>query len=85
MIDTYFDRCDAASGYRPTRAAPISEDHRYWCGRLFPTVIDRHVAEAKRRLGVGLAMDWLDHRHEMEANIKAGDDRSQFWPTGSRK
>jgi hypothetical protein len=83
------DRCDAAAhswqAARELELQRLYEDPRYWCGQLYTTVVDRMVAEAKHRLRVNLDCDWATHRLEMQANIKLGDSRSIFWPTGHRK
>lgn len=50
MINTYFDRVDAASGYKPTRSSPIEDDPRYYGGSLYATMLDRNVAQAKNYL-----------------------------------
>lgn len=47
MIDTYFDRADASTGYKVVLSAPISSDTRYFRGQLYATNIDRSVAEAR--------------------------------------
>jgi hypothetical protein len=81
------DRCDAAN-WRSARNNNVSHsygDPRYWNGRVYATVIDRMVEEAKYRLVVATENDWLRHRLEMQARISLGDSRSQFWPTGQRK
>jgi hypothetical protein len=50
MIDTYMDRCDAASGFKPATSTPIWHDERYFNGQLYATMIDRNVAEARSNL-----------------------------------
>ena len=87
VIDTYMDRCDAANwrSAHNNNAQQRREDPRYWGGHLFATVIDRMVEEAKYRLVVAAANDWLRHRLEMQARIRLGDSRSQFMPTGHCK
>ena len=52
MIDTYFDRADAATGYRPTPVVypDMSDDPRYFNYQLYNTMIARNVAEAKYNL-----------------------------------
>ena len=61
MIDTYFDRADAALGYKRRESAPVWEDPRYYCGQLYNTVLDRNVAEAKDT--VAEAIEWAARRH----------------------
>lgn len=80
MIDTYMDRCDAASGYRPTRSAPISEDPRYWNGNLYNTVLDRMIAEAKRTLRREIA-----HIHHYHATMVRVGFNKAFAQIGGRK
>lgn len=85
MIDTYFDRVDAAQGYRPQASNLVHEDPRHYRGQLYATVIDRNVAEARDRLAGALDRDWVHHRGESRAGIKLGDHRSLFTTTGCRK
>lgn len=50
MIDTYFDRVDAANGWksqRDNKLQELYEDPRYYNGSLYSTMIDRNVAAAK--------------------------------------
>jgi hypothetical protein len=66
MIDTYMDRADAATGYKPTKqAAPDYDDPRYFRGSLYATVIDRMVAEAKYNLAVHISLSCLKHKAAM--------------------
>lgn len=84
MIDTYFDRCDAASGYKPMRSAsaPVHEDPRYFAGQLYATTLDRNVAEARFNLGVVIAYASVHHRWELCLGIPMGDPRSVFRKDG---
>lgn len=62
MIDTYFDRADAASGYKPTPAKQLDrDDPRYWNGSMYASAIDCAVAMAKYRLRIDIA--YIHHRH----------------------
>jgi hypothetical protein len=66
MTDTYMDRADAATGYKPThQAAPDYDDPRYFRGSLYATIIDRMVAEAKYNLRVHIALSYLNHKRAM--------------------
>lgn len=68
MIDTYFDRCDAANDYKSTASRPIWEDPRYYNGSLYSTLIDRNVAEAKANLASHI--DQLAMRAKSVINIE---------------
>lgn len=85
MIDTYFDRVDAAQGYKFTPSQPISEDPRYWGGQLYATVIDRQVAEARATLRwvITNAARW--HKAEMAHGIRLGDSHSFYTAAGVMK
>jgi len=65
MIDTYFDRVDAATGYKSTPSRPVQEDPRYYNGQLYATMINRNVAEAKDRLERFIDSRVAHHRFEM--------------------
>lgn len=77
MIDTYFDRCDAASGYKPTRSAPMSDDPRYYNGSLYVTMIHRNVAEAKANLAQELDADIK--RHKLEISRQSPIPLDCYW------
>ena len=85
MLDTYFDRVDAASGYEPTPSRPISEDPRYWGGKLYATVIDRQVAEARAILRWTIGMTANNHRHEIRHGVRLGSQHSIFEANGRWK
>lgn len=64
MIDTYFDRADAATGYQPTPPKQLDrDDPRYWSGSLYASAIDCAVAMAKYRLRIDIAC--IHHRHAL--------------------
>jgi hypothetical protein len=84
MIDTYMDRCDAASGYLSTTRF-IEEDPRYYNGQLYATVIDRNVAEARSKLQLALIQTHAAHAYEMAVRIPLGHRRSLFTHEGLRK
>lgn len=65
MIDSYFDRCDAASGYKPTARYLDQNDARYFGGQLYATVIDRMVAEAKFEMQGQLAFLVTHHKRQI--------------------
>lgn len=78
MIDTYFDRVDAAQGYRPAPCRPASEDPRYWNGQLYATMIDRNAAVARERLAGYLNYAARHHLWEIRLGIRLGSDLSIF-------
>lgn len=61
MIDTYMDRCDAASGYRPEPAKSLIDDPRYFNGQLYETAIARNAAVARHNLA--FVIDMLHEHH----------------------
>jgi hypothetical protein len=69
MIDTYFDRVDAAQGFKPKRSRPVHDDPRYFNGHLYATMLDRNVAEAKANLEHFIDMTWEHHRYELAMGI----------------
>lgn len=85
MIDTYFDRADAATGYRAQRTQPIHEDPRYWGGQLYATVADRTVAKARAMVRFTIAAAARDHQLEMQCGIPVGTKNSAFDGAGRRK
>jgi hypothetical protein len=87
MIDSYFDRCDAATGYRPTPSTskPIHEDPRYWGGQLYATVADRTVAKARAMVRYTIAAAIRYHQREMYCGIPVGSELSEFDGAGRRK
>jgi hypothetical protein len=75
MMDSYFDRCDAASGYQATTRYLDHNDARYFGGQLYATVIDRMVAEAKFELQGQLAFSVAHHKRQVRdgfAQARAG-------------
>jgi len=84
MIDTYFDRVDAAQGFTPTRCAPVHDDPRYFMGQLYASMIDRNVAEARFNLRIFINANWWNHRCELKKGIKLGHRMSMFNTTGRR-
>jgi hypothetical protein len=85
VIDTYFDRVDAATGYEPTPSRPISEDPRHWGGQLYATVIDRQVAEARAIVRWVVVTTAATHSVEMRHGIQLGSRHSQFEANGRWK
>jgi len=65
MIDTYFDRVDAANGYKSTASRPIWEDPRYYDGQLYATMIDKNVAMAKEAVKLRIAAKTGQVRYEI--------------------
>lgn len=80
MIDTYFDRADAAMRYHVAPARTDQEDPRYWRGRLYATIIDRMAAEARSNLADFISIQHSYHRFEIRHRIRLGDPRS-WWTT----
>lgn len=72
MIDTYADRADAATGYRPTPTKPVDRDDPcYWNGALYDSVINRMVAEARYNLRVDIALSHSYHCNMIRAGFMA--------------
>jgi hypothetical protein len=86
-IDTYADRADAATGYRPTPSTfpDISEDPRYFNYQLYSTMIARNVAEAKWRLNFHMTPIVNAHKLEMRNGIPMGCECSRFQDDGKLK
>lgn len=73
MIDTYFDRADAATGYRATPPQPVDrEDPCYWNGALYDSVINRMVAEAKFELQGQLVFVVAHHKRQIRDGFAQG-------------
>lgn len=85
MIDTYFDRCDGAMGFIPTRHLIDMCDPRYYAGQLYATVLARMVAEARDTVLYAAAWSALEHKEEMRYGIPLGSKRSVFTEQGRRK
>lgn len=66
MIDTYFDRADAAQGFTPTRSAPVHDDPRYFMGQLYVSTIARNAAEARFNLAAFVNRLVLVHKAQMK-------------------
>jgi hypothetical protein len=72
MIDTYMDRADAATGYKPTsRATPDYESLLYFRGHWYATIIDRMVAEAKYNVAMHISLSCLKHKVAMARRAAA--------------
>lgn len=89
MIDSYFDRCDAATGtWRTDRDHAVQslyDDPRYFRGHFYSTMIDRNVAEARDKLGRHIERSARDHKYEICYGIRAGSTLSWFQSSGRRK
>lgn len=85
MLDTYFDRADAAQRYRTNPPQPVHEDPRYWGGQLYATVTARMVAEARAMVRFTVAAAARDHQREMYCGIPVGTKHSVFDGAGRRK
>jgi hypothetical protein len=66
MIDTYFDRVDAAQGFTPTRCAPVHDDPRYYGGQLYASTIARNAAQARDNLAAFINARVIRHKAEMK-------------------
>lgn len=72
MMDTYMDRADAATGYRPSQqAVPDYESLLYFRGNWYVSVIDRMVAEAKDNLALHISLSCLKHKAAMARRAAA--------------
>lgn len=78
MIDTYFDRADAATRF----FSPVHEDPRYWRGVVHKTVIDRNVAKAKEMLQAHINSLTARHLQEIGAGILLGGQGSIYTTQG---
>lgn len=85
MIDTYFDRADAATGFKTATSHIALDDQRLYHGLYFATVIDRNVFAARDQLAQAVDADYVEHRLEMHYGIQAGTRRSAFSANGRRK
>lgn len=82
MVPTYMDRCDAASGYQPPQAAPVTDDPRYWNGALYHSVISRMAAEARYNMRLHVMTQLNNHRHEIRHGVRVGSAGSLFESNG---
>ena len=85
MIDTYMDRCDAATGYKPKRCAPIWDEPLYWNGQIYCTVIDKLTAQAMARVRMATHFAAVWHHDEIAHGISMGSPLSSFAANGRRK
>jgi hypothetical protein len=85
MIDTYFDRADAAAGITPTYRPAALDDPRIYAGQLYASVLDRMVAEAKAKVLYAVAWVVWEHKTEMHCGIPVGSKHSLFTSRGLRK
>lgn len=85
MIDTYFDRADAAAGIAPTYRLHPDTDRRLYAGQLYATVLARMVAEARDNVRYTVAWAALEHKEEMRYGIPVGTKHSIFNAQGRRK
>lgn len=81
MIDTYFDRADAAMRSHHAPAQADQEDPRYWRGQIYSTIIDKMTAEARSNLADFISIQHSFHRNEVRHGIKLGDSRSWWTST----
>lgn len=85
MIDTYFDRADAAAGITPTYRPIAPNDPRLYRGLYFASVLDRNVFAAKDRMEQALNAEHHEHLAEMHYGIAVGSKHSSFTAQGRRK
>jgi len=85
MIDTYFDRADAAAGFMSTYQPIGRDDPRLYAGQLYATVLARMVAEARDNVLYTAAWSALEHKQEMRFGIPVGSKHSIFNEQGRRK
>lgn len=85
--DTYFDRADAATGYRPKPSTfpDIRDDPRYFNYQLYGTMIARNVAEAKWRLNFHMSPIVSAHKLEIRNGVPMGSECSRFQDDGKLK
>lgn len=85
MIDTYFDRADAAAGIAPIyRPADFNNPLRYR-GLYFDSLLSRDIFAAKDRMSQALNEEHAQHIAEMRHGVALGSDRSYFDKQGRRK
>lgn len=82
MIATYFDRCDAASGFRSTARFIDQNDPRYFNHQLYATMLDRNVAEARFNLAHVIARSHTYHLFELRVGTRMGVFGSNFDSNG---
>ena len=86
MIDSYMDRADAATGYRPTPRQPVDrDDPRYFACVIYETPSAARALEALGNLHWALTCDCLTHKTEMRHGIRMGSAHSAFDASGRRK
>lgn len=88
MIDTYFDRADAACGIRaPSRHPHLIQDSdpRYFEGVLYASATDARVAKARVRLAWVIDRAATQHSLEMRLGIPLGRLGILFTTNGARK
>lgn len=85
MIDSYFDRCDAAARYLHITTCIDTTDPRYYRGQIYASTIACNTAKAKDRVEETIYIEHLTHVFEMDLGIRVGDQDSQFDKNGFRK
>jgi hypothetical protein len=85
MIETYFDRADAAAGITPTYRFIDLDDPLRYRGLHFASVLDRNIFAAKDRMEQALNAEHAQHIAEMHYGIPAGTKHSIFNEQGRRK
>lgn len=83
MIDSYFDRADAAQA--AWRAAAEWESGLFWRGKIYATKIDREVAKSSELVAGHVEFLTQAHNEEIRRGIKLNGATSMFDSIGRRK
>jgi hypothetical protein len=83
MIDSYFDRADAAQA--SWQAAAEWDSNLFWRGKIYATKIDRAVAKALEMVAGDVEFLTQAHKAEIRRGIKLDRDASMFCKMGRRK
>ena len=83
MIDSYFDRADAAQA--SWQAAAEWQVDLFWRGKIYATKIDRAVAKALEMVAGDIDFLAQSHKAEIRRGIKLNSAASLFNSLGRRK
>jgi hypothetical protein len=83
MIDSYFDRADAAQ--KNWQAAAEWESDFFWRGKIYATKIDRNAAKAQELVAGNVDFLTQAHKREGRHGIKLSSAASMFNSLGRRK
>lgn len=78
MIDTYFDRVDAATGYRAKKSAPVWDHPYYFRGIIYDSSIARDAAEATYNVDYAIHLSARAHMYEIKKGIAINSPKSIF-------